>query len=161
MVKHILPNFLQDYQVYAQAERYWIDLWDQIEPFTRTHRGWLQPWFQPLPPALSEGNPIFSAVSPELRRGIRILQSEPTEQGVEFFAYSDTFGGTILDPDTIHELVISCALSDVAAFFTLSLMRPWVAGRPISLDRHENSMFALDLSPSVRAFDDRPYTSAA
>ncbi len=59
MVEHLYPNFLHDEGVYAQVEQYWIDLWEKIDPKIRD--GWKQPWFQPLAPSISEGNPIFSA----------------------------------------------------------------------------------------------------
>ena len=161
MLKHVFPNFLQDERIYAQAERYWIDLWNQIGPFDRAENGWVQPWFQPLPPALSEGNPIFSAVSPTLRRGVRILQSEPTEQGLEFYAYPDTFGGTIFDPFAIQELVISCALSDVAAEYAMSLIRPWVAGKPIRFDRDGSVLVATGGRLDSRSFEDISFLFAA
>jgi hypothetical protein len=134
MVKHIFPDFLQDSHVYSLVEQYWIDLWQEIDSNTRKQFRWQQPWFAPLPPHIGEGNPIFSAVSPFLKRGVRIIQSEPTEKGLEFVAYPDTFGGSIFDSNTIHELVISCVLSDVAARFALTMMVPWVEGKSISFD---------------------------
>jgi len=161
MIKHLFPDFLRNGRVYAQAEKYWIDRWDQINSLDRDENGWKQPWFQPLPPEVSEGNPIFSAVSLVLRRGIRILQSEPTEKGVEFYAYPDTFGGTIFDPAAIHELVISCALSDVAASHAITLIRPWVAGRPISFDMHEGGVVAMNRRPTIWSFDGTTFPSAA
>jgi hypothetical protein len=161
MVNHLYSNFLQDEAVYASAERYWIDLWDQIDSTIRVFMGWRQPWFQPLPPSISEGNPIFSAVSPLLRRGIRILQSEPTEKGLELVAYPDTFGGSIFDPNAIHELVISCALSDVAARVALSLMLPWVQGKGVSLDLSEAGLITSDDSRVERIYSDSILLSEA
>ena len=134
MVKHFFPNFLESTADYALAEGYWIDLWEQIDVDLRRRNGWERPWFHPLPPSLSEGNPIFSAVSPTLNRGIRIIQSAPTEPSLEFVAYLDTFGGSMSDPNSIRELVISCALSDLAATTALSLIRPWIEGEDVSLD---------------------------
>lgn len=161
MVKHLFPNFLQDETVYAQVERFWIDLWQGIDPDVRARQGWCHPWFEPLPPSISEGNPIFSAVSPSLRRGVRILQYEPTEKGVEFFAYLDTFGGTIYDPDAIHELVISCALSDAAATLATSHIRRWIANMSISLDPNGTRQSAAFYRPPDWAFDNSSLTPAA
>lgn len=146
MIVHLFPNFLEDEGDYALAERYWVDLWEGI---VRGRREWRQPWFQPLPSSIGEGNPIFSAVSPSLRRGIRVIQSAPTETGLELVAYPDTFGGSASDPDAIHELVISCALSDVAAEVARSLMVPWVEGRAVAFD----STGAEPIAPTDRAFE--------
>ncbi len=161
MIKHLFPDFLQDEAVYARVERFWIDLWQGIDPDVRARQGWCHPWFEPLPPSISEGNPIFSAVSPFLRRGVRILQYEPTEKGVEFFAYPDTFGGTIYDPDAIHELVISCALSDAAASLAMSHIRPWVANESIPLDPNGTGQVATFRRPPDWAFNNSLLSSAA
>src|SRR5437660_4102959 len=107
MVNHFYPNFLRDDREYALSEEYWARLWDQVDPQGRTRNGWRQPWFQPLPRTLGEGNPIFSAVSPTLRRGIRIIQHAPTGLGPEIQAWPDYFGGSPADPERIEELVIS------------------------------------------------------
>jgi hypothetical protein len=152
MVEHLYANFLHDETSYAQAEHFWIDLWEKIDPAARD--GWQQPWFQPLPPSISEGNPIFSSVCPPLKRGIRILQSEPVEKGLEFVAYPDTFGGSIFNQNAIHELVISCALSDVAARIARSLILPWVKGKPVSFDLYEAGLIAFDGSRFERIYSD-------
>ncbi len=162
MIKHYYPNFLQDEAVYAQAEAFWLDLWEKIDADSRDRNGWRTPWFEPLPPSISEGNPIFSAISPSLRRGIRILQYEPSEKGVEFFAYPDTFGGTSFDPSAIQELVISCALSDSAAEFALSLMCTWVAGDPIQFELAERAVITRSRRAVEELFYDMPvYLPAA
>jgi hypothetical protein len=129
-------TFLQDAQEYALAEKYWIDRWHQIEGTTRSRFGWQQPWFHPLPPNISQGNPIFSAVSPQLKRGIRVIQHEPTSASLEIQAWPDTFGGSVTDPESIRELVIACALSDVSAALALEMMEPWVAGHAVSFLAH-------------------------
>jgi hypothetical protein len=152
MIEHLYPNFLHDEKIYAQVEQFWIDLWQKIDPAICD--GWQQPWFEPLPPSICEGNPIFSAVSPRLKRGIRILQSEPTEKGLEFVAYPDTFGGSIFDPKAIHELVISCALSDATARIALSLMMLWVEGKAISFDLHQAGLIASNSSRVERIYSD-------
>jgi hypothetical protein len=162
MLEHLYPDFLKDERVYLDVERYWVGLWEQIDANTRALKGWQQPWFQPLPPSISEGNPIFSAVSPLLRRGIRVIQSEPTEKGLELFAYPDTFGGPVFDPNSIHELVISCALSDAAARVALSLMNRWVEGKDLSFDLSEAGLIlSNDFTPERVYADDLLLTDAS
>jgi hypothetical protein len=146
MITHLYSHFLTSPQEYVEVEEYWISLWEQVDPDTRL--GWKQPWFEPLPPSISEGNPIFTAVSQSTRRAIRVIQFEPTEPTLELVAYLDTFGGTFTDPKAIHELVISCALSDIAALQALSLMQSWVGGRGLSA---EFSVAGLILSRSFMA----------
>ena len=152
MADHLYSNFLHDEKVYARVEQHWIELWEKIDPAIRAR--WQQPWFQPLPPSISEGNPILSAVYRPLKRGIQILQSEPVENGLEFVAYLDTFGGSIFDPNAIHELVISCALSDAAATLALSLMRSWVGGKAVSFDLYEAGLIASNDSRVERVYAD-------
>ena len=137
MVNHLYSNFLHNADEYALSEKYWIDLWQQVEPESQERFQWQQPWFPPLPPSLGEGNPIFSAVSPILRRGIRVIQYEPTELGLEIQAWPDFFGGSFNEPESIEELVISCALSDLASRVAQSLLKPWVKGEAISFDLSE------------------------
>jgi hypothetical protein len=127
MINHIDQGFLVDEAIYAHSEKFWHQLWDRVDASARDRFGWVQPWFQPLPRELAEGNPIFSAVSKQLRRGIRVIQHEPTKKEVEIQAWLDSFGGDH-DSTRIEELVISCALSDLSAEAALGLMVPWVQG---------------------------------
>ncbi len=156
MIEHILPDFMQDDLAYAQAERYWVQLWLQLDPDIRGDNGWIQPWFRPLTRSLGEGNPIFSAVSPARKRGIRIIQFEPTSPRAEIVAYADTFGGPFYDPSAISELVISCALSDVTAAMALSLMRPWIAGQSVSFDLDDDGLSLVDRRAERTFGDDFP-----
>ncbi len=154
MIRHIFPDFLRDNRVYGRTEGYWVELWRQVNPDFQAQFGWQQPWFQPLPRLLSEGNPIFSAVSPTLRRGIRIIQFEPTSPRAEIVAYPDTFGGPYYDPSAIRELVISCALSDVTSQMALSLMQPWIVGKSVSFNLGEAGMVMTPARYEERTFGD-------
>ncbi len=124
----LYPNFLRDGAEYAGAEQHWVRLWHAFDPQLRSQKGWQQPWFEPLPPSVGEGNPIFSAVSPFLHRGIRIIQHAPTTNELEVQAWLDTYGGAFSDPNSIRELVISCTLSDAVSSAVIALMEPWVKG---------------------------------
>lgn len=132
MVNNLFPDFLSDPEQYGLSERFWEKLWDRIDPFQRESFRWTQPWLGTGSPGIMDGNPIFSAYSPRLRRGIRVIQEEPIGSALDIRVWLDTFGGTITDPDRIHELVISCTLSDIASEIALSLMSSWVRGNSIS-----------------------------
>ncbi len=159
MVDHLYPNFLRDSCQYALSERHWVGLWQDVNPSARIAKGWKQPWFEPLPASLGEGNPIFSAVSRMLRRGIRVIQHEPTDSGVEIQAWFDTFGGGTGDPDRIEELVISCALSNAASGVAQSLMEPWVSGECATLDAI-HSISSLITLASTEVGDGRGQTES-
>jgi hypothetical protein len=132
MIDHLYSDFLKDPKQYSLSEDYWQRLWQNISYQDRSRYGWQQPWFQPLPRELGQGNPIFSAFSPLLRRGIRVIQHEPTCQTMEIQAWPDSFGGPITNPESIKELVIACALSDLAGGVVMEMMQRWVANRSIS-----------------------------
>ena len=72
-----------------------------------------------------DGNPIFSAYSPERRCGIRVIQYPPESDHLEFDWWLDTFGGPVTDPQAIRELVIACALSKEASRRAFELMEEW------------------------------------
>ena len=124
-VQHLLPTFLDDPQVYRQAVTYWRDLWAHLAP--RTHaRGWITPWLTTGHPTICDGNPIFSAWAPAHRKGLRVIQYAPTSEALECASWFDTVGGDATDPQRIHELVITCALSDGAAQKARQIIEAWL-----------------------------------
>lgn len=157
MVRNLFPQFLEDPEQYRLSERYWEDLWGQIDPFHRANFEWIHPWLGTGSPDIKDGNPVFSAYSPVLGRGVRIIQQAPIESGLDIQVWLDTFGGEITNPDRIHELVISCALSDVASKVALTLMSSWVRGQSLSFRRNEAGLFLPSDSKmprrEVRSFD--------
>jgi hypothetical protein len=128
MVIHLFKNFLTETHEYRGAEVYWLQLWENLEPTAKSFFGWRTPWLHTGAPSILDGNPIFSAFSPTARRGIRIIQHAPTTEHPELAYWLDTFGGPITDPESIQELVIACALSDIVAAEVVPLLNAWVAG---------------------------------
>jgi len=137
VVNVLFPHFLTDPDEYLLVERYWRGLWDQVDPLDRATFEWSYPWLGTGSPAIKDGNPIFSAYSPILARGVRIIQEEPIRPELEFHVWLDTFGGDITEPDRIHELVISCVLSSAVPNLVLSLLAPWIQGHSISFEYDE------------------------
>ena len=79
MVRHIASDFLKDKRQYHQAERYWRELWDRLVGETGVAEQWSTPW---LGAPLRDGDPMFSAVAPALRRGVHVIQHEPTSEAL-------------------------------------------------------------------------------
>lgn len=160
MIENLYPNFLEDPQDYRSSEEFWKRLWKDMSQTARERYEWRQPWFDPLPWDVSQGSPIFSAVSDTLKRGVRILQSPPTGKGLEFFVYTDRFGGSIFDPDSIQELVISCALSQPAADLASSIISKWVENNAITV-KNKGIPLVVAAHGSNRSFPfASPYSAA-
>jgi hypothetical protein len=126
MIRHFFESFLNDEEEYERAEGYWLDLWDRILEEGQTDQ-WQAPWlatsFADGTPS-RDGNPIFSAVSPARKLGVRVIQHAPTQDQGELEYWIDTFEG---EEGPIRELVLSCALSDEVVRRAAELIRSWVA----------------------------------
>ena len=125
MVQHLCKSFLADAAEYELAQARWRHLWEKLVATEKLEAEWQVPWFVPEfvnGTPMRDGNPIFSAVSPTLRRGVRIIQHEPTADRLELDYWLDTFGSE----QSISELVISCALSDQAEQHASALIRAWI-----------------------------------
>ena len=137
MVTALFPNFLRNDEEYEESVRYWVNLWNRVDEFNRTNFGWSYPWVGTGSPLIKDGNPIFSVISPGLRRGVRIIQAEPIDSDLDIQVWLDTFGGDVTDPTSIHELVIACVLSEEAARIAFDLISEWIQGLPVSIHYDE------------------------
>jgi hypothetical protein len=126
MVKSLFPNFLKDPTEYRQAETLWRERWDELVRRVGQERSWVTPWltttFADGTP-FADGNPVFSAIAPDRRLGVRVIQVEPSEER-ELSVWTDTFaeGG----PEAVNELVIACALTPQTLVDCLALMERWI-----------------------------------
>ncbi|MFI5072657.1 MAG: hypothetical protein ACHP8A_17390 [Terriglobales bacterium] len=125
-MQYLYPHFLNDDAEYALAEAFWESLWNDIPEETHRQGNWHSKWFVPQLPR--DGNPIFTAVSDVLNKGIRVIQYPPSSDVPELDFWMDVFGGAAIDPDAIDELVIACSLSMEAAARAQDLMAAWMGG---------------------------------
>lgn len=126
---HILfPHFLSDASEYEKCRQFWADLWDDIAIPGKAEHNWRTDWVSTGGPNIRDGNPIFSAVSTQEAKGIRVIQDAPHPDSPEFTFWQDTVGGEITDPEAVDELVIACVLNRRTADRTKALMACWIRG---------------------------------
>jgi hypothetical protein len=161
VVRHLYKDFLANAEAYRASEDFWRRRWEEILDADQLAE-WSHPWISTGSLDLLDGNPIFSAFSPSSRRGVRIIQHEPTSSKVEIQAWPDFVGGNYYDPDVIQELVISCALSNAAADLAMSLIRPWVTSGSISfIEEEESGLMTAKRRPACSLSNDMLHISAA
>jgi hypothetical protein len=134
MVQSLFPNFLNDLNEYHQAEALWRARWDELVRRVGQERQWVTPWLTTTfadGTLIVAGNPIFSAVAPERRLGVRVIQVEPAEEPCELSFWTDTFAEG--EPEAIKELVINCTLTSRTLADCLALMERWITKEEIGL----------------------------
>jgi hypothetical protein len=134
MVQYLFPRFLSEPQEYEQAAQLWRTRWNDLMRETEEGHRWETPWLNTTfadGSPMYDGNPIFSAVCPSRRLGIRVIQLEPLADPVEFSFWTDVFAQE--DEDETKELVIACVLSDSTLDRAMELMRQWIANEQIEV----------------------------
>jgi hypothetical protein len=133
---YLFRNFLSDPAEYTRAEALWKEHWEGLRAHSKDRDEWKSPWLgtsfaDGIP--CRDGNPIFSAVSPLHRRGIRVIQLPPSADPRELHFWIDTFdeGGS----DPIDELVISCTLTKGTLIDAMNLIGQWVDEGQVELLR--------------------------
>lgn len=123
MAQWLYPDALDNAASYRNAERFWLELWQKVlASSTHTH-SWQQPW---MTNEIPDGNPIFTAVCPPLRRGIRIIHEPSALPGdSDLNSWVDTFGERN-DPESILELVVACAPCLENRARIESMLREWI-----------------------------------
>src|SRR5260370_40651992 len=94
MVQSLFPNFLNDPNEYHQVETLWRERWHDLVRRVGQGQTWVTPWltttFADGTP-FADGNTIFSAVSPDRRLGVLVIQVAPSEDSRELSVWPDTF----------------------------------------------------------------------
>ena len=125
MVKHLYKNFLSNLEEYKASENFWRDL---CEIILVKHQGKTHRWKIWLNVIFLDGNPMYSLISPDSKKGIAIYQHEPTEDKIIFGAWMDKFGPIDVTQDFVEEIVIYCELSEESAQLAEELIEIWVQG---------------------------------
>src|ERR1700681_4223953 len=116
-------DFLKSAESYEEAQRFWRGLWEEVSQGREV--GWQTPWLQEPPATLRDGNPIFTAWSHALRRGIRIIQREPSSHVPDLTYWLDVFGGNLREPNAVEELVLNCSPRSEIIHPLKALMSSW------------------------------------
>jgi hypothetical protein len=135
-VEPLFPNFLNDPSEYHQAETLWRERWDELVRRVGQEGLWVTPWLTTTfanGTPFADGNPIFSAVAPNRRLGVRIIQVEPSEEPRDFSVWTDAFAEG--QPEAIKELVIACVLTPQTLDESLVLMERWITMEEIGSPR--------------------------
>jgi hypothetical protein len=123
----LLANFLNDPAEYEQAESLWREHWSNLIRELGQESIWESPWmnttFNDGTP-FRDGNPIFTAICPTRRLGVRVIQVELEKDPNELSTWTDFFAKG--EPDEIKELVIHCVLSDETLRTATKLMKSWL-----------------------------------
>jgi len=127
MHDYLYPKFLEDAHEYVAAERLWQSRWSDLLRYTPEGHSWKSPWlataFADGTP-MRDGNPIFSAVSPNERLGVRVIQLEPASNDRGFSFWVDKFAKD--QPEELSELVITYVMTDENLLKALDLIRQWI-----------------------------------
>ena len=146
----LFPNFLNDSQEYCQAEAVWRKHWNDLIQRVGQESLWESPWLNTnfangMP--CRDGNPIFSAVSPNRRLGVHVVQLPPSDNPHELYVWTDTFAKG--SPEAIEELVISCVLTDRTLLDALDLMKHWIIEEKVDLPQEANAQLPSPVTPET------------
>jgi hypothetical protein len=78
---------------------------------------------------MRDGNPIFSAIAPGRRLGVRVIQIEPADNPKELDVWTDTFAEG--SPEVVKELVVSCVLTDRTLLEAVDAIKRWITEEKI------------------------------
>jgi hypothetical protein len=131
MPHYRFPKFTEDSRVSAEMEQYWQDLWERVIQLAPDGWRWTTPWMK-NPQA--DGNPIFTAVCPDLHRGVRIIQEQVPGLGESDCDFWTDYFGEISDPEAIRELVIACCPSRENEQKVEKMLRRWVQQGNVGID---------------------------
>ena len=140
MLVNFYEAFLEDEALYDLSVQFWKDLWVEVLATAWADEEWYTPWVGTGGPEIRDGNPIFSAYSPTLKRAVRIVQEEPYKPGLDFQFWLDNTGNPFTDPNSISELVIACVLSDAAAAEARNLLPDWLRGEPLEFKARDRRL---------------------
>jgi|SRR5271169_840025 hypothetical protein len=122
----LFKNFLKDPQEYDSAEEFWSNNWNDLIKHLGQERIWRSPWVNARfadGSRIRDANPIFSAVCPSHRRGVRIVQAESSAHPSETLRI-DTFAKG--ESEEIRVLTVVCVLSDNTIRDVLDALARWI-----------------------------------
>jgi hypothetical protein len=124
MSKFLYADFLENKRTYNLAQGSWNRLLTSLlKEYEYTHT----PYINQTQNGEKEydGNPIFSAFIPEIKRAIRIIQIAPQEEGDDISAWLDDIALNAKAEKTA-ELVVDIKLSQASKRIAKDLIHKWI-----------------------------------
>lgn len=144
MVTNLYEKFLENQDDYEKSQEHWKKLWDEVISLSSKRSSWRTPWMGTGGDHIKDGNPIFCAISQQLRRAVRIIQLEPCEPGLDFQVWLNETEDDPWDPENSQEMVIACVLSDVAGVYARTFLEAWVNGSALLLMETSTGALTVD-----------------
>ncbi len=122
MARVLYQNFLEDKNIYNLAQASWGRvLASLLKDFDYTH----SPYLNDRQNGKKEydGNPIFNAYIPEIKRAVRIIQVSPEEEGDDISGWIDNIQ---LKNKNTKELVLDLKLTKEAKQRARQLISAWI-----------------------------------
>ena len=119
-------EFQKNVDNFLSAQNYWKSLCLEAVRFQNVQDDWTL-WFSGKFADGSldiSGNPIYSLVNKELKKGIRIIQIPPNGDKYKIKAWTDYFAKGL--ENEINELVVICQLSESSGKIAKQLIQEWV-----------------------------------
>jgi hypothetical protein len=124
---YLFADFLKNEASYLELQCTWREL---LAPIAAAHGYTLTPYMNLAQAGrpVRDGNPIVALRVTETGQGIRILQTSPTAEGADLWAWFDRFGADDATEET-PELVIDLKATPTTLAVAAILIEHWIAHR--------------------------------
>ncbi|KAA3622601.1 MAG: hypothetical protein DWQ02_25760 [Bacteroidetes bacterium] len=128
MGSFLYPDFLNDKRQYNLVQASWNRLFIRLgEKYDFKYSSYLNP-YDSSGRKEYDGNPIFNAFIPKIKKAVRIIQVSPGENVNDISAWIDEIEIT-KSSSPVKELVIDLALSKETKNVAIELIDSWVIGQ--------------------------------
>lgn len=119
----LYPDFLEDISSYQASADFWQSKFDPLfQELGLEKQNYLNTTMVNGTP-LQDGNPIYQAYFPKLKKAVRIIQEEPILPA----DYGSWVNRTEVDDEDIEELVISLVLTEENVERTEQEIQTWIS----------------------------------
>jgi hypothetical protein len=122
----LFENFLRDPKQYDAAENLWQKRWNELVHHLREENVWRAPWLTATfvnGSKMRDANPIFSAICPERRLAVSIIQIEPSKEP-SLRLWTETFAKD--EPEEVNVLTIVCVLDERTLSDVIDALHQWI-----------------------------------
>ena len=124
MVKHLFKDFLKDREEYAKAQKYWEEFLDGLFPPAEIKSVKRLNYHYLNGEEVFDGNPITDRYFENLKKTVRIIQTEVLETGLSLDVWTEK--KEINDNEAVYELVVSLELSEESIEIVKEILKKWI-----------------------------------